>query len=678
MTAGYSNTTTFIPTTAAVSIASVTNGGGQTHTLELGGTGSGTILGDITVSNGGLNLLKSNASTWTLLGNSSYNGTTTINNGVLNIGNGGLTGTLTGGAVTNNATLNFNRSNTIVVGSTITGTGTINQNGTGSVVFTGTVGNPVNVNSGTLDGTGSIGATTVLDNPAIAVTNGNGGGGALTLASLTFDGSAAANVRTSSPGLIVTGALKTRNINPFGTVTVNPTPVSGIWADGANDLIKYGAGSVFGLGGGDVVLGALGGTLGPRQAVGGLFLRDTNGDTINDTIALLVNGDTPKWTGGVNNTWNTALNPLPRNWRLINAGTPTDFLTGDKVVFDDTANPARTSVDINAANVQVLNTTFNNSTLNYTILSSGGWGIRNWGVVAGTLTKNGSGSVTITTNNTYTGATTVNAGTLTLAGTNTSPSTTVGTGGTLQLDFSALTAPISDILANGSSLTLGCATLNVIASAAAFSSQTMGSTTLNAGGAAINVTGDRFTNPMVLNLGSITKNPGGTAIFTLPTGTQDGANGVTTTNGWTNSLLGTWAIISSPGAPSNGGTGGYTYATLGGTNVTPYISAIPENTSGGAWDGVPSGGDGTLNYDTLIPINNSQGLTRNFNSVRILAGGTQTGAATTTINGLMNAGTAPFTLSTPVAIGSSNDLILLRWAVLLRFPTPSAAPDWRP
>ena len=53
----------------------------------------------------------------TLTGANTYSGTTTINNGRLQVGDGGTTGTLGHGAVTNNGTLIFNRSDTVSLSS---------------------------------------------------------------------------------------------------------------------------------------------------------------------------------------------------------------------------------------------------------------------------------------------------------------------------------------------------------------------------------------------------------------------------------------------------------------------------------------------------------------------------------------------------------------------------------
>src|SRR4030095_4071054 len=73
-------------------------------------------------------------------GENTYAGPTMINTGVLQVGNGGATGTLGNGAglVTNNATLAFNLSGAKTIGNPISGSGTVQQIGAGSVILTGT------------------------------------------------------------------------------------------------------------------------------------------------------------------------------------------------------------------------------------------------------------------------------------------------------------------------------------------------------------------------------------------------------------------------------------------------------------------------------------------------------------------------------------------------------------
>jgi fibronectin-binding autotransporter adhesin len=648
MSAGSGTTTLLNPTTANVIIGSVAkNRNNPDQTLDLGGTSSGNqITGVISnILSGGTNtaivsLAKSNTSTWTLSGDNTYTGTTAISGGTLNVGNGGTSGTLGTGAVSNTATINFNRSNTVTVPNAITGAGIINQNGSGTLALNGSVANSVKVNSGTLDGTGSIGATTVADNASIVLANGNGGTGALTMSSLTFLGDATVNVRTASPGIVITNALTTTPAS--GTVTINPTPTSGSWANGANNLISYGS---FGGSISNFTLGTIGGTLGPRQASGGLALNGNN-------IALNILGDTPKWSGADNGLWKVGATGANKNWKLQIAGTATDYISGDNVIFDDSAT-GTTTINIDPANVTPTSVIFNNTNKNYTIASSGASGI------AGStgISKTSTGSVTISTNNTFSGPITLQDGTLTLAGSNTSSAaTTINPKGVLQLDFSAATAPVSNILGSSSPVSINSGTLNVIAKSSAPSDQTVASLSL-AGGAAINVTGDSGANPTVLNVNAITRNAGASVVFTLPTGNQDAFNGVTTTN--TNNatgMLGPWATVSSPGAGAANSPSGYTFATVLGGNIIPYTSAT---SSGAAYTD-----NATVNYD-ITATSGTFGASRAANTLRwvLPAAATQGNNQTVTTNAFMNAGGGALTFNTTtgngkIQPGSTNELIL--------------------
>jgi|GEM_PF-1436327 len=91
--------------------------------------------------------------TLTLTAANSYTGTTTITNGILQVGNGGTTGQLGTGAVTNNTKLVFNRSNNSIVANDITGTGSLEQAGAGQTTLIGTnsYSGTTLVSSGTLE-----------------------------------------------------------------------------------------------------------------------------------------------------------------------------------------------------------------------------------------------------------------------------------------------------------------------------------------------------------------------------------------------------------------------------------------------------------------------------------------------------------------------------------------------
>ena len=73
-----------------------------------------------------------------LTGNSNYSGTTTIGSqSTLQIGNGGTSGTLGTGAVIDNGTLTFNRSDTVTLFAPISGSGSVTQSGSGTLILSG-------------------------------------------------------------------------------------------------------------------------------------------------------------------------------------------------------------------------------------------------------------------------------------------------------------------------------------------------------------------------------------------------------------------------------------------------------------------------------------------------------------------------------------------------------------
>src|SRR5262245_12667581 len=143
-------------------------------TLQIGSGGTtGSVGGDI-VNNAALTVNRSNALTYagvisgtgsvtksgagtlTLTGNNTYTGGTTISAGILQLGSGGTTGSVTGNIV-NNAALAFNRSNALTYAGVISGTGTVTKSGTGTLTLTG-----VNTYTGTTTisvGTLQAGAT---------------------------------------------------------------------------------------------------------------------------------------------------------------------------------------------------------------------------------------------------------------------------------------------------------------------------------------------------------------------------------------------------------------------------------------------------------------------------------------------------------------------------------------
>ena len=92
-------------------------------TLTLDGTGtqlySVAVTGATTFDGA---LIKNGTGTWTLDESFTYTGGTTINAGTLQLGNGGTTGSISGN-VTDNATLVFDRSDSVTFSGVVNGTG---------------------------------------------------------------------------------------------------------------------------------------------------------------------------------------------------------------------------------------------------------------------------------------------------------------------------------------------------------------------------------------------------------------------------------------------------------------------------------------------------------------------------------------------------------------------------
>lgn len=146
------------------------NAGSGTRTLTIGSgnTGGGDFQGIIENGSGNLALTKTGTGTITLSGSNVYTGTTRINAGTLQIGNGGSTGSLSpSSSIVNNGTLTFNRVNTITQGtnfaSVISGSGGVTQLGAGTLILSGTntYTGPTLIANGTLavTGSGSINAS---------------------------------------------------------------------------------------------------------------------------------------------------------------------------------------------------------------------------------------------------------------------------------------------------------------------------------------------------------------------------------------------------------------------------------------------------------------------------------------------------------------------------------------
>jgi fibronectin-binding autotransporter adhesin len=283
----------------------------------------------------------------TLTGSNTYTGATTINSGTLQIGNGGSAGTLGAGAVVDNGTLVFNRSDNIAVSNVISGAGLIVKNNSNEVNLTG-----ANTFSGTIS----------ISNGKLALNNASA---------------------TGTPKIYLTGGFLS-------------------------------LGSAFS--GGTATISELSGTGGTINAIYG---------GANDTRTLNVNQSTNTTFAGILGAATAA-----RYLALMKSGSGTLTLTGNN------ANEGVTTISGGALQIGNGGTTgtlgagnvVDNASLIFN-RSDSSYAVSNIISGTGSLAQAGSGVLTLSGVNTYTGATYVNAGTLALASAGSLVSATLAFGG---------------------------------------------------------------------------------------------------------------------------------------------------------------------------------------------------------------------------------------------------------
>jgi fibronectin-binding autotransporter adhesin len=563
------------------------------------GTGSGsTLIGAVIGTNVTGVTENSATSGLTLSGANTYSGATTINAGTL-----ALTGAA--GAINSSSV-------------TINGSGAKFLD-TSSVVGTA----PITLTEGTMDGTGTVGAVTVGAGTGGIVTNGNGGTTALTLASLDFTGAGTLTLNQvggasiTTPSLAVTGLFTSPGT--AGSITVNLNQSNAFVNGSTYDLLSYGsyAGLLT-----DFVIGT------------GLTARQTTGSTFGTSggfLTLAVSGDSPVWTGTSTGIWTTAstgsATSATPNWTLLGAHTATDFWVTDTVQFNDTVTTASGTitptnlVTIQGGSVSPGSMTFNNSILNYTIQSGDGSGI-----AAGSFTMNGTGSVTLTSTNTFTGATTINAGTLNLGagGSLKGTAITVGTGGAFNEATTSTVGGLASLATSGNTTLSG-------------SNSFTGATNVNGGtlaltsGGSLNGSAVTVATSGTMTEASTSAITGGVSLTTSGNTTLSGSNSFT---GATNVNGGTLALTN--GGSLNGSA--VTVATSG-TLTEVATSAISGNVS------LTTSGNTTLSGTNTY----TGATTAVAGTLSISGGGTISGAGTLT----MDTGTTVAT-SASVTVADSN------------------------
>jgi fibronectin-binding autotransporter adhesin len=309
------------------------------------------------------------------------------------VGNGNANGSFSGALNNNGATLAFTKtgSGTQTLSGTNTYTGATQVNN-GVLVVNGSLANTaVSIASGaTLGGTGTVGGAVTVASGTGSVTAGNGTSGTLTLSSnLTFTGSGVINIGTlsnytSNAALSIAGNLVFSG--GAGAVTINLP--AGVLTNGTYHLISH-ANVLTDLSG----LTLTGPSVGGRQSA----------SLVNNTgmIDYVVAGDSPFWTGD-----NGSALSGSNNWKLTTAGTVTDYLANDTLLFNDSAT-GTTTVSISGADVAPTSMAFENTTKDYVLQGTNG-------ASGGSLIKSGTGGLTLNNTNSFS-STTIGGGTVTIS-----------------------------------------------------------------------------------------------------------------------------------------------------------------------------------------------------------------------------------------------------------------------
>ncbi|MBN8457443.1 MAG: autotransporter-associated beta strand repeat-containing protein [Verrucomicrobia bacterium] len=566
--AAASNTTYHLDggTLAVPQIISTTNNGTRTFNFN-GGTlkatgnqaafmslGTGSAFANL--RNGGA-VIDTNGFDVTIaqpLQHSNVAGDNAIDGGLSKQGNGKLTlssaATYTGATTVNGGTL------ALGAAASINTSAAIAINGTGAKLLqtSGTAITPtVTLTSGAVDGTGGIDTLIVADAASNAISAGNGGIGTLSVGTLTFGGAAMLNVRTNATGVDQSIDALTLSTSGTSPITINATNSSGFWTSGTDyPVLTYGTYGVA-----DASHFALGPVpnLNPNQSA----------ELVNTgtAIAIRVTGESLVWTGGVNSDWTTTPIGGAKNWNYQGSGI--EFSTNSPVIFDDSASLFTVNL---AENVSPSAVVFSNSGNDYTLSSTGGFGLATGGIIL-----NGTAKVTIATNNTSTGAITINDGTLEVTG----------------------SVAASSQISNSSSLILNPVVAqtypNPISGAGGIE---------KAGGAALTLSGaNTFTGNFTLTSGTLNLNSAGAlgaapGTFVLNGGTLDNTSGVEVV--MTGNKPQTWnADVTFTGTNSlNMGNGAVALAASRTVNVLAnklYVGAIGDAAAG---YGLTKTGNGTL------------------------------------------------------------------------------------
>ncbi len=387
------NNETLLASTAVTGFTlNVGTGKTVTYSGAIGGFGTG----------GASTLTKTGDGTQILSGNNTYSGATTISAGTLQLGDGGASGALGSGAVQNDATLVFNRSDTFTVANLMAGSGQLEKAGSGTLILAAanTYSGSTTISDGTLIGMvgGGCENSDLTINDTAGCTLGvavNDNTKQWTCASLTCAGTSA----TLAFGIGTTLSASVAPLKVTGDLMF--TGIPGITLDaslltaGTYPLIEVVGSAPAGIP--TVTITGASGTLAGTAAWS------------SGTLSVTITGASYEpltWNNGNTGTWDVNNTTA---WKDSSGATAIKYqeaVIGDQVQFTDNSLSAAAVITLNTI-VNPAAVAVNNSVRDITISGTGAIG----GSTG--LTKSGSKALTLSTANSYTGGTTLNGGTLT-------------------------------------------------------------------------------------------------------------------------------------------------------------------------------------------------------------------------------------------------------------------------